>query len=136
MLCGGQGKSMKEEELAGSAHGQFPKIAVSLILRRSKRAMACLQQLSLRVGFCIPPRLFTMRMKFATRENSPSHYDPTAWHRAEDFLQRSGRRPHSLLELYLTPFPACSTNSCALPDPIRWSVSAVKYSCSALLLWC
>src|SRR5271156_4077343 len=30
--------------------------------------------------------------------------DPTAWQRAEDFLQRSYRRSHSLLELYLTRF--------------------------------
>jgi hypothetical protein len=32
--------------------------------------------------------------------------------------------------------PPRSTNCCDLPDPIRWSVSAAKYSCSVLLLWC
>ena len=32
--------------------------------------------------------------------------------------------------------PPRSTSCCDLPDPIRWSVSAAKYSRSALLLWC
>ena len=39
--------------------------------------------------------------------------------------------------LGFSPFhPARSTNCCGLPDPVRWSVSAAKNSCSALLLWC
>jgi len=32
--------------------------------------------------------------------------------------------------------PARSTTSCDHPDPVRWSVSAAKYSCSALPLRC
>ncbi len=32
--------------------------------------------------------------------------------------------------------PARSTSCCDLPDLVRWSVSAAKYSCSALQLWC
>src|ERR1700691_515048 len=32
--------------------------------------------------------------------------------------------------------PPRSTNCCCLPDPIQWSVSAKKYSCSALPLCC
>src|SRR6185503_5065146 len=32
--------------------------------------------------------------------------------------------------------PARNTNCCDLPDPVRWSVSAVNFSCSALPVWC
>ena len=68
--------------------------------------------------------------------------DPTAWHRAEDFLQHFCTRPHSLLELYLTHFIQHAVLTVAISQIqsdgqfLRRNIPALRCCSGASLLHC
>src|SRR5271169_7158366 len=68
--------------------------------------------------------------------------DPTAWQRAEDFLQRPCSRSHSLLELYLTRFIQHAVPTVAISQIqsdgqfLLRNIPALRYCYGANLLHC